>query len=123
MSFVLEYEDEKGEVERDYIVAKVGHYFLKGERTMKNLSIKFIGHLNTEESLHLMFLLKRNDESTYSDDSETLDRMVEDIVGDSLGIKLSMWGETLEDLYEYMSRVLKEYAKEDEMIRSVTLFS
>ncbi|MBD3408313.1 MAG: hypothetical protein GF411_19475 [Candidatus Lokiarchaeota archaeon] len=59
----------------------------------------------------------------YSDDSETLDKMVEDIVGDSLGIKLSMWGESIDDLFEYMSRVLKEVSKEEEMIRSVTLIS
>lgn len=106
MSFILSYDEKKGEVEKEYVVAKIGHYFLKGERTMKNLAIRLIGHLVVGEMLHMYFVFAREGGNDFTDESKTLDKMIQDIVGDSLGMELAFWGESESDIFDYISKLV-----------------
>ncbi|NWF95654.1 MAG: hypothetical protein HXY34_05895 [Candidatus Thorarchaeota archaeon] len=109
MSFVLEYDEKKGNMSYPYIAAQMSHYFLQGEREISDLKVKYVGHLANQGKLYLMFSFdrKKNNGNGHKVSNETVNRVIESTVGDSLGVDLALWAESEKDLYEYVQRLMQ----------------
>jgi hypothetical protein len=116
MSFVLVYDQAKGNVPVDYVTAKISHQFLQGPKKIGGVIVSLKGQISNLGSLHMFFTFKRNNGGSGKIDDKAIDQIIQNIAGDSLGFNLNLWGESERNLYEYISTLT--HGMIEESIRS-----